>query len=88
MAPHGAAGRDGDARPALWHGLRLGSTSIIRPVRRSRGSRSLDHGGGWLCRQQGAVADYARILAARGFTVVAVGYALAPGAIYPTPVSR
>jgi len=46
------------------------------------------HGGGWLWGSKAVVADYARILAAKGFTVVAVDYALAPGATYPTPVQQ
>jgi acetyl esterase len=46
------------------------------------------HGGGWLAGSKAMVADYARILAAQGFTVVTVGYALAPRATYPTPVRQ
>ena len=46
------------------------------------------HGGGWLSGSKDLIANYARILAARGFTVVAVDYALAPGATYPTPVQQ
>jgi acetyl esterase/lipase len=46
------------------------------------------HGGGWLSGSKDLIANYARILAARGFTVVGVDYALAPGAAYPTPVKQ
>jgi acetyl esterase/lipase len=46
------------------------------------------HGGGWLGGSKEQLANYARILAARGFTVAVVGYSLAPGATYPTPVRQ
>ena len=46
------------------------------------------HGGGWLSGGKDLIANYARILAAQGFTVVGVDYALAPGARYPTPVQQ
>jgi acetyl esterase/lipase len=46
------------------------------------------HGGGWLAGSKAQNANYARILAARGFTVVMVGYSLAPGSTYPTPVRQ
>jgi acetyl esterase len=46
------------------------------------------HGGGWVSGSKESVGNYARILAGRGFTVVAVGYSIAPGKIYPTPVRQ
>jgi acetyl esterase/lipase len=46
------------------------------------------HGGGWLSGSKAFVANYAKILAAKGFTVVVPGYSLAPGATYPTPVRQ
>ncbi len=46
------------------------------------------HGGGWLSGSKEFVANYLKILASKGFTVVGVGYSLAPGAIYPTPVRQ
>lgn len=46
------------------------------------------HGGGWLAGSKEQMGNYARILAARGFTVAMVGYSLAPGATYPTPVRQ
>jgi acetyl esterase/lipase len=46
------------------------------------------HGGGWLAGSKAAIANYARILAAKGFTVVGVDYSLAPRATYPTPVRQ
>jgi acetyl esterase/lipase len=44
------------------------------------------HGGGWIAGSKGEVANYTRILAARGYTVVAVDYSLAPAKLYPTPI--
>jgi acetyl esterase len=46
------------------------------------------HGGGWISGTKSHVANYLRILAANGYTVVGVDYSLAPGAIYPTPVRQ
>lgn len=46
------------------------------------------HGGGWVSGRRGDVAGYARVLAARGFTVVTVDYSIAPEARYPTPVRQ
>lgn len=41
------------------------------------------HGGGWLAGDKEGLEPWARILAGRGFTVVAVDYTLAPSAHYP-----
>lgn len=46
------------------------------------------HGGGWVAGHRSDVANYAKILAAHGFTSVSVGYALPPQAIYPTAVEE
>ena len=46
------------------------------------------HGGGWLSGSKEQIANYARILASRGFTVVGVDYSIAPGATYPTPLRQ
>ncbi|RPE80153.1 alpha/beta hydrolase [Vulcaniibacterium tengchongense] len=46
------------------------------------------HGGGWVSGNKNDVANYARILAARGYAVVAVNYSIAPGATYPTPLRQ
>jgi acetyl esterase/lipase len=46
------------------------------------------HGGGWLAGSKDQIRNYARILAARGFTVAVVGYSLAPRSTYPTPVRQ
>lgn len=44
------------------------------------------HGGGFLSGHKGQVANYLKILAARGYTTVSVGYSLGPANHYPTPV--
>jgi acetyl esterase/lipase len=46
------------------------------------------HGGGFLAGDRQHVANYLRILAARGYTTVAVGYTLAPAARYPAPLQQ
>lgn len=46
------------------------------------------HGGGWLSGDKNDVANYSRILAARGPTVVAVDYSLAPTSLYPEPLAE
>jgi acetyl esterase/lipase len=46
------------------------------------------HGGGWIAGGKSEVANYMRILAARGYTVAAVDYSLAPGNRYPKPVQQ
>jgi acetyl esterase/lipase len=46
------------------------------------------HGGAFIAGSKEEVRNYARILAAHGFTVVAVDYSLAPGRTYPTPVRQ
>ncbi|RLP73212.1 alpha/beta hydrolase [Mycetocola tolaasinivorans] len=44
------------------------------------------HGGGWISGDKGQIANYLKILANEGFTVVGVNYTIAPEATYPTPV--
>lgn len=46
------------------------------------------HGGGFVSGRRGDIANYLRILAARGFVVVNVDYAIAPGATWPTPARQ
>lgn len=46
------------------------------------------HGGGFLAGDKNQIANYLKILAARGYTTVGVNYSLAPGAIYPTPIRQ
>src|SRR3954468_5928623 len=46
------------------------------------------HGGGFFSGDKGQVANYSKILAARGYTTVAIGYSLGPASHYPTPVRQ
>jgi acetyl esterase/lipase len=46
------------------------------------------HGGSWISGSKDHIANYLRILAARGFTTVGVDYRLAPAATYPNPVRQ
>lgn len=46
------------------------------------------HGGGWIAGHRSDIAGYAKVLAAHGFTTVALDYALPPQAVYPTPVEE
>jgi acetyl esterase len=46
------------------------------------------HGGGWVSGTKTHIANYAKVLAQRGFTVVGVDYSIAPGRTYPTPVRQ
>jgi acetyl esterase len=46
------------------------------------------HGGGFLAGDKKHVRNYLRILAANGFTTVALGYSTGPTAHYPTPLRQ
>jgi acetyl esterase len=46
------------------------------------------HGGGFVSGRRQDIANYLKILAGRGFTVVNVDYTIAPEAKYPTPVRQ
>lgn len=46
------------------------------------------HGGAFVAGGKEQVRNYVRLLAAHGFTTVAVDYSLAPGSTYPTPVRQ
>lgn len=46
------------------------------------------HGGGWVSGDKSEVANYLKIIAGRGYTVIGINYSLAPGAKYPTPVRQ
>jgi acetyl esterase len=46
------------------------------------------HGGAFVSGSKSDVANYLRVLAGRGFTVVGVDYSIAPGKRYPTPVRQ
>lgn len=44
------------------------------------------HGGGFVAGNKADISAYMKILAGRGYVTVSVGYSVAPGARYPTPV--
>ncbi|MEZ0447055.1 alpha/beta hydrolase [Cellulomonas sp. ICMP 17802] len=44
------------------------------------------HGGAWLSGSKDLIANYLRVVAGEGSTVVGIGYSIAPRATYPTPV--
>lgn len=46
------------------------------------------HGGSWISGSKDHVSNYLKILASKGFTTIGVGYTLAPGGMYPTPVRQ
>lgn len=46
------------------------------------------HGGGWVSGSKDDGSNYMSVLAARGFTVVNVGYSIAPEKKYPLPVEQ
>jgi len=46
------------------------------------------HGGAWISGSKDHIANYLRILAGKGYTVVGVDYSLAPAGTYPTPVRQ
>lgn len=46
------------------------------------------HGGAWISGHRDDQAPYFELLAAEGYTVVSIGYSLAPGKTYPTAVHQ
>lgn len=46
------------------------------------------HGGGFISGDKQDVANYARVLAGRGFAVASIQYTIAPEARYPTPLRQ
>jgi acetyl esterase len=44
------------------------------------------HGGGWISGDKSDIANYMKILAGKGYTVIAVDYTIAPEKQYPVPV--
>jgi acetyl esterase len=69
---------DPDARLDVYHPDGAGPLTTVVWI----------HGGGWVSGDKAQIGNYARVLAARGFTVVSVHYSVAPGARYPTPVRQ
>lgn len=44
------------------------------------------HGGAWISGNKNNVANYAKIIAGRGFSTVSINYSIAPEKKYPTPI--
>lgn len=78
---------DRPSSPA-WPGLRH---DVHRPAAPRPGALPAIvwiHGGGWLSGRKEDVANYLRVIAARGFVAVAVDYTLAPDAVHPTQLRQ
>jgi acetyl esterase/lipase len=72
---------DGDAHLDVFHPEGLEASQALTTI-------VWVHGGGWVSGTKGQVANYAKILASRGHTVVGVDYSVAPDKTYPTPVRQ
>jgi acetyl esterase/lipase len=46
------------------------------------------HGGGWVTGRKDDAADYFRLIASEGYTVISLDYSLAPAVRYPTPIHQ
>lgn len=73
---------DGDALLDVYFPESAAESGARRPV------IIWTHGGAWLSGSKDNSAQYFKILAGKGFTVVAPNYSLAPEATYPTPVRQ
>jgi len=66
---------------------------VFYPSEIEKGERALTtvvwvHGGGWISGSKNQIANYLKILAGKGYTVVGVDYSVAPGKTYPTPLKQ
>lgn len=73
---------DGDAQLDVFYPTGLDHTSAVLPT------IVWVHGGAWVSGDKGQVANYLRILASKGYTVVGVNYAIAPRQTYPVPLRQ
>jgi acetyl esterase len=71
---------DADAKLDLYFPSSLSNTQHLLPV------IVWVHGGGWIAGSKDQMSSYCKILASKGFCVIAIDYSLAPGTIYPRPV--
>lgn len=46
------------------------------------------HGGGWVSGSKDDIANYGKVLAGKGYTVVGVDYSVAPGKTFPMPIRQ
>jgi acetyl esterase len=73
---------DADAKLDVFYPATIGKTNQSLPT------IVWVHGGSWIMGNKDDNANYLKIVAARGFTTVAVNYTLAPEKTYPTPVRQ
>jgi acetyl esterase len=73
---------DHSVRLDVYFPLAIDQTNQVLPV------VVWTHGGSWISGSKDYVSNYLKILASKGFTVLGVGYSLAPGELYPTPVRQ
>lgn len=71
---------DSDAKLDVYFPSSLSNTQKLLPV------ILWVHGGGWIAGSKEQMSSYCKILASKGFCVVAIDYSLAPGTTYPRPV--
>lgn len=73
---------DGDAFLDVFYPARIGNAERMLPT------IVWVHGGAFVSGSKDYIANYLRILAAKGFIVIGVDYSLAPGKTYPTPIRQ
>lgn len=73
---------DKDAKLDVYYPSTLANTQELLPV------IVWVHGGGWIAGSKDQLSNYCRILAAKGYCVIATDYSLAPGKSYPLPVRQ
>ena len=73
---------DEDAFLDVFYPAHIDQTAVVLPT------IVWVHGGAWVSGDKAQIANYLRILASKGYTVVGVGYSIAPRKIYPTPLTQ
>lgn len=73
---------DGDAYLDIFYPSRIDGKAAVLPT------VVWVHGGAWVSGDKDQVANYLRILASMGYTVVGVNYSIAPDRKYPTPLRQ
>jgi len=73
---------DKDAKLDVYYPEAIANTSQQLPV------VVWIHGGGWISGSKEQVANYCKILASKGYTVIAIDYSLAPEKHYPLPLKQ
>lgn len=71
---------DADAKLDVYYPTNIPHTGQVLPI------IFWVHGGGWIAGSKDQLSNYCKILASKGFSVVAVDYSLAPEKTYPTPL--